>query len=135
MGKLIDFARISRLITRQLNVIKAAIMSKFFYRGTPDIMGRHGSTNYKPNPDVKLGSAAKPLTLTVISQQRKQEIETIVAEHSLIANIEINADEKEDTTELETVLNKPKTQRFEKKPNRNDPCSCGSAKKFKKCCG
>jgi len=25
--------------------------------------------------------------------------------------------------------------RSEKKPGRNDPCSCGSGKKFKKCCG
>jgi len=110
-------------------------MSKFFYRGTPDIMGSHGSTNYKPNPDVKLGSAAKPLTLIVISQQRKQEIEAIVVEHNLNANIEVSADVEEDISELEAVLNTPKTQRFEKKPNRNDPCSCGSAKKFKKCCG
>jgi len=23
----------------------------------------------------------------------------------------------------------------EKKPNRNDPCPCGSGKKYKKCCG
>jgi SEC-C motif-containing protein len=26
-------------------------------------------------------------------------------------------------------------RRVEKRPGRNDPCSCGSGKKFKKCCG
>ena len=31
--------------------------------------------------------------------------------------------------------NKPQTTRFEKTPNRNDPCLCGSGKKYKKCCG
>ncbi len=28
-----------------------------------------------------------------------------------------------------------KAYRMTKKPNRNDPCSCGSGKKYKKCCG
>ena len=110
-------------------------MSKFFYRGTPDIMGSHGSAGYKPNPDIKLGSAAKPLTLVVASKQREQEITAIVAEHNFIANIEVNDAVKENIAELEAMLNVPKTQRFEKTPNRNDPCSCGSTKKYKKCCG
>lgn len=30
---------------------------------------------------------------------------------------------------------KPETVRIEHKIGRNDPCSCGSGKKFKKCCG
>ena len=110
-------------------------MSKFFFRGTPDIMGKYGKNGYKPNPDVKLGSAAKPLSLIVASTQRQQEIVAIVTEHKLIANIEINADIEENLIELDAVLNIPKTQRFEKTPKRNDPCSCGSGKKYKKCCG
>jgi SWIM/SEC-C metal-binding protein len=110
-------------------------MSKFFYRGTPDIMGSHGSAGYQPNADVRLGSAAKPLTLVVGSKEREQEIEAIVTEHNLIANIEVNIEEKENIVELEAMLNFPKTQRFEKTPKRNDPCSCGSTKKYKKCCG
>lgn len=110
-------------------------MSKFFYRGRPDVMGNYRSTGYKPNPDVKLGSEAKPLTLVVASAQRKQEVASIVAEHKLIANIEVITDGEENLIELEAVLSTPKTQRFDKTPNRNDPCSCGSAKKYKKCCG
>jgi SWIM/SEC-C metal-binding protein len=110
-------------------------MSKFFYRGTPDVMGTHGTAGYKPNRDIKLGSAAKPLTLVVTSKERQEEILVIVAAHNFIANIEINADEKENIVELEAVLNTPKTQRFDKTPSRNDPCSCGSTKKYKKCCG
>jgi len=110
-------------------------MSKFFYRGTPDVMGKYGSNSYKPNPEVKLGSAANPLTLVVLSTDREQEIMAIVTEHELFANIEINADCVENINELDAVLNTPKTQRFEKTPNRNDPCSCNSGKKYKKCCG
>ncbi len=110
-------------------------MSKFFYRGTPDVMGKYGSSSYKPNPEVKLGSAAKPLSLVVTSTVREQEILAIVSEHKLVANIELNSDGTENISELNAVLNIPKTQRFEKTPNRNDPCSCGSGKKYKKCCG
>ncbi|MCG6414229.1 PBPRA1643 family SWIM/SEC-C metal-binding motif protein, partial [Vibrio fluvialis] len=40
----------------------------------------------------------------------------------------------ENTVELDTVLNKPKTITFDKTPNRNEPCICGSGKKYKKCC-
>jgi SWIM/SEC-C metal-binding protein len=116
-------------------LIEECIMSKFFYRGTPDVMGTHGTAGFKPNRDVKLGSAAKPLTLIVASEQRGKEIEIIVAEHNFIAEIEINADVEENIIELEAVLNTPKTQRFDKTPKRNDPCSCGSTKKYKKCCG
>ncbi|MBF0519283.1 MAG: SEC-C domain-containing protein, partial [Nitrospirae bacterium] len=29
----------------------------------------------------------------------------------------------------------PQTVRKNKKPGRNEPCSCGSGKKYKKCCG
>jgi preprotein translocase subunit SecA len=34
----------------------------------------------------------------------------------------------------DTVAKKP-VKREDKKIGRNDPCSCGSGKKFKKCCG
>jgi SWIM/SEC-C metal-binding protein len=109
-------------------------MSKFFYRGTPDIMGKYGKAGYNPKPNVKLGTEANPLTLIVSSEERKTEIDAVLAEHDLVATIEIKADE-ENITELDAVLNKPVTQRFEKTPERNEPCSCGSGKKYKKCCG
>ena len=110
-------------------------MSKFFYRGTPDVMGKYGKSGYNPKPNVKSGSAAHPLSLCVCSQARQAEIAAILAEHGLFANIDVNAQGEENIVELEAVLNKPKTQRFEKTPERNDPCSCGSGKKYKKCCG
>jgi uncharacterized protein YchJ len=36
--------------------------------------------------------------------------------------------------ELDAILNKPATQTTTPTLNRNAPCSCGSSKKFKKCC-
>jgi SWIM/SEC-C metal-binding protein len=67
--------------------------------------------------------------------QRKDEVEQILLENSLIANIEKNANKQENIIMLDTILNKPATQIIPQTQNRNDPCNCGSGKKFKKCCG
>ena len=37
--------------------------------------------------------------------------------------------------EIVKEYKKSKTVHVEKKPGRNDPCPCGSGKKYKKCCG
>jgi SWIM/SEC-C metal-binding protein len=47
----------------------------------------------------------------------------------------LEPDQPEDTTDLEILLNPPKTVIAERKPGRNEPCPCGSGKKYKKCCG
>ena len=44
----------------------------------------------------------------------------------------IDQAERED---IATAYKKSKTVIKEKLPNRNDPCLCGSGKKYKKCCG
>lgn len=42
---------------------------------------------------------------------------------------------EEKIMEIIKEFKKSKTVRVEKKPGRNDPCPCGSGKKYKKCCG
>ena len=74
----------------------------------------------------------------VIDCDRKESTfltDEILLANSLFANISLDADAAENIVELDGVLNKPQTTTFEKTPNRNDPCSCGSGKKYKKCCG
>lgn len=110
-------------------------MSKFFYRGTPDIMSNYGKDGYNTNASVKPGTENSPLSLIVNNEQRKNELQDLVHQHGLFAVIKVNGDVDEDIKQLDTVLNKPKPQRVEKTPERNDPCSCGSNKKYKKCCG
>ncbi len=110
-------------------------MSKFFYRGTPDVMGHYGKSGYNTKSKVKSGTQSLPLSLTVMTEQRRAEVQAIVDEHGLVATIDVNSDVEENVKELDAVLNTPKTQRIEKTPERNDPCSCGSGKKYKKCCG
>jgi SWIM/SEC-C metal-binding protein len=110
-------------------------VSKFFYRGRPDIMGKHNLGNYQPKPKVKSGSEENPLILQVQSAEREHEINAILAANGLFAEIRIDSEMPEDITPLDVALNKPVPQIVEKAPQRNDPCPCGSNKKYKKCCG
>lgn len=46
-----------------------------------------------------------------------------------------NALSEEKRIQIEKDYRKSRTVRKEATPNRNDPCPCGSGKKYKKCCG
>ncbi|MGR5167423.1 PBPRA1643 family SWIM/SEC-C metal-binding motif protein [Vibrio astriarenae] len=109
-------------------------MSKMFFKGRIETRQNHVMSGYNVNRDVKAGTKESPITITVASEARMKEIESIVQENAIVANITIDATQEENTIELDTLLNKPTTTVFEKTPNRNDPCSCGSGKKYKKCC-
>ncbi|GGI80535.1 zinc chelation protein SecC [Shewanella hanedai] len=107
---------------------------KFFFKGRKTPKPKHTSFGYNTKRASKLGSSDNPLNLVVSNDTRKVEIEALLNEHDLIANIEINSDVEENIVELDGILNKPETTRFDKKPNRNEPCPCGSGNKYKKCC-
>jgi SWIM/SEC-C metal-binding protein len=51
-----------------------------------------------------------------------------------VALIGIEPDKPEDISEVQRLLNPPKPIQADPKVGRNDPCPCGSGKKFKKCC-
>jgi len=108
---------------------------KFFFKGKKEKKPKHSSYGFNTKRVVKAGTKEAPLILVVKSEQRKAEIELLIQEKALFAEIEVNADMAENISELDAILNKPKTTRFEKKPSRNDLCPCGSGKKYKKCCG
>jgi len=107
---------------------------KFFFKGKKEKKPRHASYGFNTKRVLKAGTEESPLTLLVNTEAKKSEIEQILQDNRLFANIEVNADRTEDIIELDGFFSKPKTTTFEKKPQRNDPCSCGSGKKYKKCC-
>lgn len=84
--------------------------------------------------NAKLGTEANPAVISVQTQKRMQEVESIFKENNWKYKIDLDADKPEDTTDMEILLNPQQTVTVEKKPGRNDPCPCGSGKKFKKCC-
>ncbi|MDR9828979.1 SEC-C metal-binding domain-containing protein [Vibrio sp. FNV 38] len=109
-------------------------MSKMFFKGRIETRQNHVKSGYNVNRDVKAGTTEAPVSVLVTSQERKIEIEQLAEKHNIVIDITLNSEAQESTIEFDTLLNKPKTTVFEKTPNRNDPCSCGSGKKYKKCC-
>ena len=90
-------------------------MSKFFYKGRIEKKPKHESFGYNTKRAAKLGTETNPLPLIVNSEERKAEVEAILAENQLFATITVSAEEKENLVELETILNKPKTTVFERR--------------------
>ncbi|WP_441002402.1 PBPRA1643 family SWIM/SEC-C metal-binding motif protein [Pseudocolwellia agarivorans] len=110
-------------------------MHDLYYKGRIHTRHNHVTTGYNTKRTVKLGTEKNPLTLVVTSDERKLEVEALVTENQLFADITVDKSVDENINELDVILNKPVTTTFDKTPNRNDPCSCGSEKKYKKCCG
>ncbi|WP_045858485.1 PBPRA1643 family SWIM/SEC-C metal-binding motif protein [Teredinibacter purpureus] len=110
---------------------------KFFFKGRQAIRENHVKFGYETNAISKSGSKKYPLTLVVTSEKRRQEVEALVAKAHLYADISVDSREGavESISELTLHLNKSETVTLDKVPGRNDPCSCGSEKKYKKCCG
>ncbi len=108
---------------------------KFFFKGRPMNKPKHVNLAYSTNREIKRGTEEHPLSLTVTTEERKAELEAIAAENGLYTDVTVDSEATENTAELDCILNKPETVSVEKTPKRNDPCSCGSGKKFKKCCG
>ncbi|MEO9947438.1 MAG: PBPRA1643 family SWIM/SEC-C metal-binding motif protein [Paraglaciecola sp.] len=110
---------------------------KFFFKGRQDARQTTLKYGYERNASRIAGSKKYPLKLVVTSDTRKQEVEALVAEADLYADITIDTKEGavEKINELTALLNKKGTVTVEKAPARNDPCICGSGKKYKKCCG
>lgn len=110
---------------------------KLFFKGRQDARQNHIKYGYKTKSSNKTGSKKYPLALVVTSEARKQEVEALVADAKLFAEVTIdNSDGAvESITEFTMLLNTQDTVKLDKVPGRNDPCICGSDNKYKKCCG
>ncbi len=82
----------------------------------------------------KLGTAKNPARLVVHTEEEREEVRTICAENGWVERTKVKPSWEKDLNDLETLQrdNKPKVN--EHNTGRNDPCHCGSGKKFKKCC-
>jgi len=84
---------------------------------------------------TKLGTEKNPAVINVQTEERVKELESVFEENGWKYTIELEPDKTEDITDLEILLNPLKTRIAEKNVGRNEPCPCGSGKKYKKCCG
>ena len=110
---------------------------KFFFNGRQDSRQDHAGGNYQTNAGSNVGSEKYPLALRVTSEARQQEVQMLVDEAQLYAQITVDTSDnaEESIGELTALLSKGATVKVDKTPARNEPCSCGSGKKYKKCCG
>ena len=84
---------------------------------------------------AKLGTEKNPAVVNVQTKKRVKELESVFGENGWKHTIELQRDTPEDITDLEILLNWPKPIEAQNKVGRNEPCPCGSGKKYKKCCG
>lgn len=97
----------------------------------------------------KLGTKSNPIRMRVSNENRMEEVVGICETNNWHFICGLEPGQPEDISELEYMLNpkafggkRPKMKqtgnlpivRDEPKIGRNDPCPCGSGKKYKKCC-
>mgnify|MGYP000713528915 CR=1 FL=1 len=109
---------------------------KFFFKGRQDARQDHTNHGFQTKATQKAGSKKYPLALIVTSEKRKQEVSALADAANIYTDIHVDSSEGaiESVAELTAQLNKSSTVKVEKKPARNEPCTCGSGKKYKKCC-
>ncbi|MRI33674.1 zinc chelation protein SecC [Endozoicomonas sp. OPT23] len=93
------------------------------------------SRGFDSKKTARLGTDKNPANIVVQTEERLQELDVIFKENDWKYVAEVNEEAEENLSDLELLKNLPTTKVVEKTPGRNDPCSCGSGKKFKKCCG
>lgn len=88
---------------------------------------------------AKLGSPQRPAVARVRNQSRAEEILSLCNERGWKVILGVEPDEPEDVSAIEKLLNPaltiPVVSAAEAKVGRNEPCHCGSGRKFKRCCG
>ncbi|WP_051785705.1 PBPRA1643 family SWIM/SEC-C metal-binding motif protein [Endozoicomonas numazuensis] len=93
------------------------------------------SRGFERKKSARLGTEKNPASVVVQTEEREQELAAIFEENGWFYTIEVDEELQEDISDLELLKNLPTTKVVEKTPGRNDPCVCGSGKKYKKCCG
>ncbi len=83
---------------------------------------------------AKLGSEKRPVIVRVHTDEKARYVAETCAKHGWHYIIGFERDKPEDISDLERLLNPQQPARSDK-VSRNDPCPCGSGKKYKQCCG
>jgi SWIM/SEC-C metal-binding protein len=84
---------------------------------------------------AKLGTEKNPAVVHVRTEERFKEITALFKEKGWRYKVLLEPEKPEDVTDLDRLMNPIKPRRVEPKLGRNEPCSCGSGKKYKNCCG
>ena len=83
----------------------------------------------------KLGIGKRPAVARVKSQKRAEEILSICNTKGWKVIVGIEPNKPEDISDVERLLSPREAAKAQVKTGRNEPCPCGSGKKYKRCCG
>ena len=84
---------------------------------------------------ARLGTEKNPAVVSVRTEKRRKEVAASFEKNGWTYKIELDPSKPEDIADLNRLQNPPNPAVAEKKVGRNEPCLCGSGKKFKTCCG
>ena len=84
---------------------------------------------------TKLGTSKRPAVVRVQTQARAEAILRVSDRHGWKVIVGVEPDQDEDVSDVERLLHPPDPAKVASTPSRNDPCPCGSGRKYKKCCG
>lgn len=73
--------------------------------------------------------------MRVRTQSRADEILAVCDRHGWKVIVGLKPDEEEDVSDVQRLLHSPAPLRAVLATGRNDPCPCGSGRKYKQCCG
>ena len=83
----------------------------------------------------RLGTHGRPAVVRVQTEERALEILELCDRHGWQLIVGIEDDQPEDVTDIQKLLNPQLfAARRQVLAGRNDPCPCGSGRKYKKCC-
>jgi SWIM/SEC-C metal-binding protein len=83
---------------------------------------------------ARIGTKQRPAVVRVQTQDRAAEILALCNENDIQVLVGVEPDKTEDISDVERILAPPTPALAGPKVGRNEPCPCGSGKKFKKCC-
>ena len=110
-------------------------MAKIFQKGPAMKQAEQRKTNFKLKKTLRLGTRKAPAQISVQTQEREQELAAVFAKNGWVCVIEVDPEQDENIRDLESLQDKKTRAVSTKKASRNDPCPCGSGRKYKKCCG
>ena len=110
-------------------------MAKIFQKGPAMKQDEQRNANFEDKNTFRLGTRKAPAQISVQTQEREQELSAVFTENGWACVIEVDSEQDENIRDLESLQSKKTRAVSTKKANRNDPCPCGSGRKYKKCCG
>jgi SWIM/SEC-C metal-binding protein len=96
---------------------------------------KHEFKVYDGKKEARLGTEGNPAVVSVKTKAKEKEVAAILKKNGWVGVIEVDPDKPEDLDALHRLEKPLKPVTTKETPGRNDPCPCGSGKKYKKCHG